>query len=558
MVKKLISLLNREWRGLHEAAILIGLFTLLSQIIALFRDRLLAHSFGATETLDIYYSAFRIPDLMFAVVGSFMSALVIIPLLTKYAMESDERAHKFLNGIFTFFFAVLLFVSVGLFVLIPIIVPLLFPNFAGESLRELILVTRILLISPMFFSLSNLLGSVTQMLHKFFALAITPVLYNLGIIAGIIFFYPAFGITGLAIGVAAGSFLHFFVHFFVSSKNGFTPMVSLRVSFVDIVEVVRVSLPRTIGLSVNQIALSALVILAAQAEKGSVAVLNFALNLQSVPLALVGVSYATAAFPALSRHFASDEIGKFIGQIIRASRSIIFWSLPMLVLFIVLRAQIVRTILGSGSFDWTATRLTAAILALFIASIVMQSLALLFVRGFYATGDNKIPLIANTLSAVLIVVGGYGLLVWFNNSSFLRDFFASLLRVEGLPGTEVLMLPLAYSLGMFINTALLIYLFRKRFGPLLSPLKQTLIQGLFASLVAGLVAYEFLEVFGLYLNLDTFWGIFLQGLAGGIAGLLTWGLILELMNNADIKDVRAAVLNKFWKSRIVVPDKEEI
>lgn len=558
MVKKLFSLLNREWRGLHEAAILIALFTFLSQIVALFRDRLLAHSFGASGTLDIYYAAFRIPDFVFAIVGSFMSALVIIPILTKYAMESDERAQKFLNGIFTFFFVVLLAVSVGLFFAIPWLVPFLFPGFEGASLHELILITRILLLSPIFFSLSNLLGSVTQMLHKFLALSIAPVLYNLGIIIGAVFFYPVFGLVGLVGGVVLGAFLHFFVHFFVSSRNGFSLVASLRPSFADIWEVIRVSLPRTIGLSVNQLALSALIVLAARMSEGSVTVFNFALNLQSVPLAIIGVSYATAAFPALSRHFASDEMGKFIAQIIRAAKSIIFWSLPALVLLIVLRAQIVRTVLGSGSFDWTATRLTAAILALFVASIVMQSLGLLFVRGFYATGNNKIPLIANTLSAVIIIFGGYGLLVWFEHSVFLQDFITSLLRVESLSGAEVLMLPLAYSIGTFFNTLLLVYLFRRRFGPLLSPLKTTLIQGLFSSLVAGLVAYEFLEVFGLYLNLDTFWGIFLQGLAGGIAGLLTWWLILEIMNNTDVKEVRAALFNKFWRSGVVVPEREEM
>lgn len=558
MVKKLISLFNREWRGLHEAAILIGLFTLLSQIIALFRDRLLAHLFGAGETLDIYYAAFRIPDLTFAVVGSFMSALVIIPLLTKYAQESDERAQRFLNGIFTFFFTLLLIVSTGLFFAVPWLSPLLFANISGDAQHELILMTRILLLSPIFFSLSNLLGSVTQMLHKFFALAVAPVLYNLGIIIGAVFFYPAFGLIGLAGGVVLGAFSHFFVHFFVSSRSGFSPTASLRLPFLDIIEVIRVSLPRTIGLSINQVALFVLVVLAARMAEGSVTVFNFSLNLQSVPLAIIGVSYATAAFPALSRHFARDEMEKFIGQIIRAARSIIFWSLPALVLLIVLRAQIVRTILGSGSFDWTATRLTAACLALFAASIVMQSLGLLFVRGFYATGDNKIPLVANTLGAILIILGGYGLLSWFGTNLFFQDFIASLLRVEGLPGTEILMLPLAYSIGTFFSTIILIYLFRKRFGPLLSPLKETLIQGLFAALMAGLVAYEFLEVFGLYLDLDTFTGIFLQGLSGGIAGILTWWLILELMNNTDIREVRAALFNKFWKSGVVVPDKEEI
>ncbi len=558
MGKKLLSLFNREWNGLHEAAFLIGLFAIFSQVLALFRDRLLAHSFGASLTLDIYYAAFRIPDFVFALVASFMSAIVLIPILIKKAGESDARAQKFLNDTFTVFFAALLLVSVGVFIAVPWLVQVFFPSFAGSAQSELILMTRLLLLSPILLALSNILSSVTQMLHKFFAFALAPLLYNIGIIAGVIFFYPAFGTIGLGFGVVLGAFLHFFIHFFVSSRSGFNLGISFLPSFRDIWEVMRVSFPRAIGLSSNQIALFALVVFAAGMERGSVTVYNFAFNLQSVPLAIIGVSYATAAFPTLSKSFVDNDMEKFLQQLLSAARHIIFWSLPVLVLFIVLRAQIVRTILGSGSFDWTATMLTAAALAVFTVSIIAQSIGLLFARGFYATGQNAVPLFANIFSAVVIIIGGYGFIALFEYSSFFQHFIESLLRVDGVSGSIVLMLPLAYSVGMLINAGLLVYLFRKRFGHFLSPIKDTLIYGLFASLIAGLVAYEFLEVLGLYLNLNTFNGIFVQGFVSGIAGLLTWWLILELMGNEEIKEVRTALTRKFWKVGVVMPDKEGI
>lgn len=558
MVKKILSLLSREWNGLHEAAFLIGGFAVLSQVLALFRDRLLAHLFGASQTLDIYYAAFRIPDFIFAGVASFMSALVLIPILTQKASESDARAQKFLNDAFTVFFSVLVAVSVGVYFAMPSIIHSMFPSFSGETLNDLILMSRLLLISPIFLGLSNLLGSVTQMLHKFFAFALAPVLYNIGIIAGALFFYPSFGIVGLAWGVILGAFLHFFVQFFVASRNGFTLRVSFLPSFSDIWEVIYVSFPRTIGLSANQIALLVLIALASNLPQGSITVFNFAFNLQSVPLAVIGVSYATAAFPGLSKHFAEDDMKKFLQKILSAARHIVFWSLPVLVLMIVLRAQIVRTILGTGSFDWEATRLTAACLALFTLSVVAQSVSLLFVRGYYATGNNIVPLFTNVFSSLVIALGGYGLIEWYARSPFLQDFFASLLRVEDIAGTGVLMLALAYSVGMLLNMTLLIYLFRKQFGKFLSPVKDILIHGSFASLIAGLVAYEFLEVLGLYLNLNTFMGIFTQGLIAGIAGLLTWWIILELMGNDEVRDVRTALHRKFWKAGVVIPDKEEI
>lgn len=560
MGKKILSLfnLNRQWNGLHEAAFLIGIFTFSSQILALFRDRLLAHLFGAGKILDIYYAAFDMPDLVFAGVASFMSALVLIPILTKYATESDARAQKFLKDVFTVFFSVLVIASIGLFMAIPMIMPKFFPNFTGEEGLSLIRMTRILLLSPILLGLSNLLGSVTQMLHKFFAVALAPLLYNIGIIIGALFFYPAFGPEGLAWGVVLGAFFHFFVHFYTSSRNGFVLKISFFPSLKDIGEVLYVSLPRTIGLSANQITLTVMVIFAAWMESGSVTVLNFATNLQSVPLAIIGVSYATAAFPSLSKHFIVDDMAKFREQILSTAQHIIFWSLPVLVLFIVLRAQIVRVILGSGSFDWTATRLTAACLAIFMVSIVAQSVALLFIRGFYATGNNSIPLGVNVFSSLIIIVGGYELISWYSSMPTFQYFIESLLRVEGINGSKVLMLPLAYSIGMIINATLLVYFFRKRFGKFLLPIKNTLMQGSFSALLAGLVTYEFLEVLGLYLKLDTLKNVFLQGFIAGIAGILTWWLILELMGNTEIKGIRTALRHKFWKVNVIIPDKERM
>ncbi|OIO30753.1 hypothetical protein AUJ77_01860 [Candidatus Nomurabacteria bacterium CG1_02_43_90] len=558
MVKKLLTLLHREWNSLHEAAFLLGIFAILSQVLALFRDRLLAHLFGTSQTLDIYYAAFRIPDFVFAGIASFMSALVLIPILTKRAGESDAQAQKFLNDTFTVFFSVLVAVSVGIFFAIPALVHTLFPSFSGATYDELVLMSRLMLVSPILLGLSNLLGSVTQMLHKFFAFALAPVLYNVGIIMGAYFFYPAFGLVGLAWGVVLGAFFHFFVHFFVSSRNGFTLNVSFSPSLSDMWEVVQVSLPRTLGLSANQIALFALIIFAAKLPNGSITVFNFAFNLQSVPLAVIGVSYATAAFPGISKHFADDDMQKFLEKILSAARHIIFWSLPVLVMMIVLRAQIVRTILGSGSFDWTATRLTAAALAIFTVSVVAQSVGLLFVRGFYATGNNTIPLVVNALSAVVIVGAGYGFLAGYTHFPFFQDFVGALLRVEDLAGASVLMLPLAYSVGMLLNTVLLVYLFRQRFGHFLSPVKKTLMHGSFAAIIGGVVAYEFLEVLGLYLVMNSFLGVFLQGFVSGIVGLITWWLILELMGNEEIRDVRTALHRKFWKVGVVMPDKEQI
>jgi len=121
-----------------------------------------------------------------------------------------------------------------------------------------------------------------------------------------------------------------------------------------------------------------------------------------------------------TRHDLGRE--KFVENVVVATRHILFWSLPVVVLFIVLRAQIVRTILGTGEFGWAETRLTAAALALFAVSLVAQSIVLLFVRGYYAAGNTMKPLLVNILSAGGIVVSAYLFINIFEASQFFRDF----------------------------------------------------------------------------------------------------------------------------------------
>ena len=221
MVKKLVSLLNLETGGLHEAALLLGLSALGSQILGLVRDRLLAANFGAGAELDLYYSAFRLPDLLYVSLASLISVTVVVPFIVG-RLERGERpaVKKFLDSLFTVFCFGMIAVSAILFFLIPYLSSVLFPGFEAPAQTELILLTRILLISPFFLGLSNLLAAVTQSAGRFLVYATSPILYNLGIIIGILIFYPLFGLPGLALGVVVGAFLHLAVQCFWSRCHG--------------------------------------------------------------------------------------------------------------------------------------------------------------------------------------------------------------------------------------------------------------------------------------------------------------------------------------------------
>lgn len=555
MVKRVWQLINREWSSLHEAAYLLGFFAFLSQGLALGRDRLLAHSFGASHALDLYYAAFRIPDFIFVSLGSIVSLSVLIPFLLEKLDHSKAEAKTFLTQLFSFFFLLIALASVVAFFLTPQLLPWLFPDYVGDAFYpELVAMSRILLLSPIFLGLSNFLASVTHVYKRFFIYALSPLLYNLGIIGGIIWLYPLFGLRGLALGVVFGAALHFLIQVPFVLRQGLWPRFSFRFHWPDIKRVVLLSLPRTITLSANEFSELFLISFASVLAAGSISVFSFSFNLQAVPLSIIGVSYSLAAFPTLTRFFSSGESGNFLRQMVNSASHIIFWTLPAAVLFIVLRAQVVRVILGSGAFDWSATRLTAAALALFALSLVPQSLSLLFVRSYYARGRTWTPLWLNLISSFVIIAGSYGLVKFFNSAPFFRDFVSALLKVEEIPGTEVLMLPLGFSLGLLVNLLLHWRFFHRDFPSFSPPVRRAFWHSFSASIFAGFAAYLGLNLFSRVFNLDTFWGVFGQGFLAGLLGIAVLIAALRLLGSRELATIWQTLHHRIRGTPIIGPD----
>ena len=555
MVDRIFGLFRKEWTHLTDAALLLAIFALLSQLLALVRDRIFAHTFGASHVLDMYYAAFRIPDLLFATIASFVSAAVIIPLFVERSEHSTEDARAFLGRILAAFLFVAGCIAAVVSVAMPFLADRFFPEFVGVSQGVFIELSRIMLLSPILLGVSSILGSVAQSNKKFFVYALSPVVYNVGIILGVLLFYPFWGMRGLALGVVLGAFFHMVVN--IPALSAVAPRLVLKGAFDDIKSVITLSLPRTVGLSLGQITLFALVVWAAMLPEGSVAIFNFALNLQSVPLAIIGVSFSVAAFPTLARLYSEKNMAAFLDHVLGAARQIIFWSLPATALFVVLRAQIVRVILGSGSFDWTDTKLTAATLALFTLSLAAQGLILLFVRGYYAAGNTKTPLIANVAGALGTMVFAVMLLGEFTHVAGFKTAVEHFLRVDGLPGTNVLMLSLAYTIGSILNAVILMRLFARDFDTK-GALRRTAIESAGAALAIGTVGYLSLNVLSYFFALTTFLGIFLQGLFAGIAGIAAGIAFLRTIKNREYEEISRSLHARFWKGSIVVPDTQEL
>lgn len=560
MVRKFFSLFGKEFGHLHEAALLLATASLGSQILALLRDRMLAGTFGASEVLDVYYAAFRVPDILYVTLASLVSVTVLIPFISgRLAEDKNIETKKFLNAILSFYCLAMVVSGAVLFILAPFLASLVAPGFSPEALDELTGLMRIMLLSPFLLGLSNLFGSITQTMRRFFVYALSPIIYNLGIIVGILFFYPSMGLSGLAWGVVLGALGHWLIQVPTVFLSGFLPVFgSIKSEWAEIKKVIFISLPRTITLASHQIATLVMVAIASVFSAGSIAVFNFSFNLQSVPLAIVGVSYSVAAFPTLSRFFASGDKKNFLEQMSSAFRHIIFWSLLSTVFFIVLRAQIVRTILGSGEFGWEETRLVAASLALFSLSIAAQSLVLLLVRSYYAIGKTKIPFIVNTLSSLSAIFFAFFFMWLFRVWDFGWYFMEALFRVTDLPGTDILVLPLAFSIGMNINLAIFWVLFVRDFGELARDIGRATWQAFAASVFGGFAAYQALSALTLFLDQDTFWGIAGQGVLAGAFGLLAFFALLRLLDNQELKELRRALSKKIFRTQAIVPEPEEL
>ncbi|MEK7091794.1 MAG: lipid II flippase MurJ, partial [Patescibacteria group bacterium] len=231
---------------------------------------------------------------------------------------------------------------------------------------------------------------------------------------------------------------------------------------------------------------------------------------------------------------------------------------PAIVFFVVLRAQIVRVVLGSGHFDWSATRLTAACLAIFAVSVIAQSLILLFVRAYYAAGETRTPLLINSISSLGTILLAFGLWRLFQVWPVLHLTLENILRLKGLPGTEVLILPLAFSIGAIVNLGILWWAFERRFTSIWRDLENVGSQSLAASLFGGFVAYNLLNLFSLYYQLDTFWSVFGQGALAGIVGLIAWASVLIFLKSEELAELFRSLSSRVWKGVPIVPEQKEL
>lgn len=493
-------------------AIIIASFSIVSRLLGLIRDRLLAATFGAGDELDCYYAAFRLPDLIFNtfVLGAISAAL--IPVFLQYWNKNKEEAWQIANSVFNILLTFLVIIG-GIFVIFaPQLMSLIVSGFSPEKQAITVRLTRIMMVGILFFGGSNVIGGILNSFRRFFAYALAPVMYNLGIIYGVLFLVPHshLGIYGLGLGVVLGSFLHFLVQVPSVIRVGFRWKLRFNFCHPAIKKISYLMLPRCFALAIGQINLIVITFIASILAAGSVAVFNLAFNLQSFPINVFGISLAIASYPVLTQAFVNGQLKKFTWQLSKTSRRILYLVIPVSILIILLRAQIVRLVLGAGHFDWQDTVLTARALGYFALSIFAQSLIPILARAFYAQQDTKTPVVIAFFTLVINIVASIIFGLW--------------LGVAGLA--------LAYSIASIINALLLWSILIKRMG---DGENRKILTSFFKIILISFVMAVFVQmtkyIIAPLVDMQRFWGVLVQFigacLVGGIVYLaisLQWRL----------------------------------
>lgn len=437
--------LEKQQASILSAAVIITSSSLLSALTGVVRNWLMVHYFYDNPSLDAFWASFRLPELVFQllVIGALSAAF--IPVFTKYEQQSKKDAFQMASSILNVLLLGFLFFSLLIFIFATPITELITGDgFTAEQIALSASMTRWMLVAQFFFAISNFLSGMIQSYKRFIIPALSPIAYNIGIILGIIFLSPMFGIYGPTFGVIIGAFLHVALQIPLAIKLGFRYFPTISLKHPGVKEMYKLMVPRTLSIGINQIQLFATVFFATHLAGNSLTIFTLAQQLMTFPTRLFGAPIGQAALPFLSKVANDHDYEKLRKLVVQSMHQISFLAMPASILLLILRIPIVRFAYGSKNFPWGATVLTGKIVAILTISIAAQAIVHILIRTFYALHDTRHPLIAALVSS-LVFLGFSVLFVFYQD--------------QGLIGLAV-----ALSSATIIEAMLLIGILHKKIG----------------------------------------------------------------------------------------------
>ena len=458
-MKPLKRFFDLQTESIAGAGLILTGASFFSLILGLLRDRLLAAQFGLGDQLDIYYAAFKIPDFisMTFIIGAIGAA--VIPIFSQCLVKSKQDAFDYFSNLLNLFLFFLVLIGIILFIFAPSLIPFIAPGFSEEKRDLTVRLTRIMLFSPVFLGLGNLVSGILRVFKRFLITSLAPIMYNLGIIVGILFLYPLFGIEGLAWGVVLGGAFHVLIQLPILIKTGFRHKMIFSPFEPNFLKTLKLTFPRSLGLGASQTNIIVLTAIASMLGSGSIAALNLAESLIRPFLTLTGISFSTAAFPALSLSFSEQRPQRFRSVFLSTFYYILFLTIPLSIAIFLLRDALVNVILRVGRFGVVDSRLTAACLGVFSLGLFAQGLVLLIAKAFYARQDTKTPALASIMAMFvnIFLCLLFVYLLSFQNS--FSVFLIHLLNLEAIKDVRVVGLPLSISISSIFQFFFLLFFF---------------------------------------------------------------------------------------------------
>ncbi|OGY24130.1 MAG: murein biosynthesis integral membrane protein MurJ [Candidatus Woykebacteria bacterium RBG_13_40_15] len=465
------AILFKRQTTIISAATIMMMLVLASRVLGLVRDRLLAHFFPV-GFLDSYRLAFVLPDFIANVLIVGTLSIAFIPVFTTYLNSKDEKegwkvASSVLN-LSLLFFAL---VAIVIFIFANVIYQATPLKADPDKLILTANLTRIILVGELLLILGNFFTSVLQSFHRFIIPAIAPVLYNLGIIIGILWFRQFFGfelgLYGVALGVVFGGVFHVLVQVVLAKSLGFKYNFKFRFRDPGVARIVKLSLPRAASIAFAQAEWGVSLFLALFLAAGSAGILGFALDIQNFPIGIFGITFATAAFPTLSMEWSSGKIEDFKTTFLSTFHQILYLTIPISVLFMVLRVPVIRIILGTGFFDWPSTVATAVTMSYFAIGIFAQSTFFLLIRAFYSLHDAATPLKVAFVSLLFHIAISVGAIIIFGGNPIPVSFLGLAFAMTGIFSFVTLLFLLDRKVGGFDKAKLYLPIAKVVFSALL-------------------------------------------------------------------------------------------
>ncbi|MFZ0531808.1 MAG: murein biosynthesis integral membrane protein MurJ [Anaerolineales bacterium] len=506
-------------RQIARSAGTVMIALLLSNLTNLVSLILNATTFGTQADMDAFLAANRVSETLFMLMAGGALGSAFIPTFTGMLTKGERnQAWKLASAIANLVLVVLILAAILAAIFAqPLVRYVLAPGFANDPGQVALTVNllRIMLPSAVLFGLSGLVMGILNSHQVFFIPALTPAMYRLGMIFGVLFLSPKMGIFGLAWGVVIGACLHLILQIpsLLRLKGSYFPTLGLKLP--DVRQVAILMAPRVFGVAVVQLNFWVNTRLASQMSEGSVTGITWGLTMMLMPQAIIAQSVAMAALPTLSAQFTLSKLDDLRNSLATSLRGILLLSIPASLGMILLRQPIVALMLQYGKFTEASTQLISWALLWYSAGLVGHCVVEILARAFYAMHDTKTPVVVGTVAMGLNVVFSVLLSSWFA-------------RIGWMPHGG---LALANSLATGLEAASLLILMRRRLGGLEGQriLKGTS-QAFLVTVVMALVLWGWLGL----TNERQAW---LVGGGGVVLGSAVYGLGVLLLKVPEVRSV---------------------